>query len=759
MANDLKIKIKVDSNTGELVVTKNEFNKLGKVIDNTKKHADNFTKRLTQMAHAGVAIYGINKAFDILLSTVQDFTKTSMQFEKFETVLKTIEGSSKKAQASMDWISKFAANTPYQLEQVTESFVKLKAYGLDAAKDLRTLGDTASAMGKPMMQAVEAMADAVVGENERLKEFGIKAKKQGNEIAYNWVTASGEAKHIVVKNNQAIIESTLLAIFNSKYTGAMESQSKTLAGMLSNIQDNYTKFQKNIMDGGLYAYLKSLVDLFGKKMQESFGEAVSAGQIWANKIIDAINGVIKGFGFLYDAVIGIRLAATAVETAVLGISRIIMAALNKPMEYLQSVIDAYNWIVNKIDVRFKGKSLATTFKMPKIDTSWTDNAIKDNIKSMQDDVDTLLHHSGYKFAKNLVAETKKASSKIATIIDDAIKPAVSGAKDGTFLGFKAKGHKNLHNINLEPLKMMQSLKSVTTTPFKADYSKSFQDSGYGIDAYAKADSTYSSLMSSTNIASQKNEIEKAYDTYIEYLNKRTIANYKNTQEQKKEYIRLHGTIKDGIAYQIEQYKKTIPTAYEQGINIMKNLTSTLQNGWMSFFDYTSKGFMDFGNLATNILNDVYRQIVKMSVVNPLVNSIMGGISSYLSPRNVAPNLALGMKGYANGGTFEKFANGGAFTNTIVDTPTPFAYGDSFGSKLGVMGEAGAEAIMPLQRHNGVLGVKSTPSNVVINVKNESGIPMNFEKIAQAQTDDGQVIDIVMKHLNYDQDFRSAIKGA
>ena len=311
----------------------------------------------------------------------------------------------------------------------------------------------------------------------------------------------------------------------------------------------------------------------------------------------------------------------------------------------------------------------------------------------------------------------------------------------------------------KPLKMMQSLKSVTTTPFKADYSKSFQDSGYGIGAYDKANSTYSSLMSSTNIASQKNEIEKAYNIYIEYLNKRTIANYKNTQEQKKEYIRLHGTIKDGIAYQIEQYKKTIPTAYEQGINIMQNLTSTLQDGWMSFFDYTSKGFMNFGNLATNVLNDVYKQIVKMSVVNPLVNSIMGGVSSFLTPSAAPANYATHMGGYANGGVFNKFANGGAFTNTIVDTPTPFAYGDSFGSKLGVMGEAGAEAIMPLQRHNGVLGVKSTPSNVVINVKNESGIPMNFEKIAQAQTNDGQVIDIVMKHLNYDQDFRSAIKGA
>ena len=32
-------------------------------------------------------------------------------------------------------------------------------------------------MGKPVLQAVEAISDAITGENERLKEFGIKGSK------------------------------------------------------------------------------------------------------------------------------------------------------------------------------------------------------------------------------------------------------------------------------------------------------------------------------------------------------------------------------------------------------------------------------------------------------------------------------------------------------------------------------------------------------------------------------------------------------
>jgi hypothetical protein len=66
--------------------------------------------------------------------------------------------------------------------------------------------------------------------------------------------------------------------------------------------------------------------------------------------------------------------------------------------------------------------------------------------------------------------------------------------------------------------------------------------------------------------------------------------------------------------------------------------------------------------------------------------------------------------FADGGAFNSsgvtgFANGGAFTNSVVDRPTAFAFGKG-GSNLGIMGEAGPEAIMPLQRgSDGSLGVQ------------------------------------------------------
>jgi phage-related minor tail protein len=54
-----------------------------------------------------------------------------------------------------------------------------------------------------------------------------------------------------------------------------------------------------------------------------------------------------------------------------------------------------------------------------------------------------------------------------------------------------------------------------------------------------------------------------------------------------------------------------------------------------------------------------------------------------------------------------FANGGAFTNSIVSKPTAFGMANG---KTGVMGEAGEEAIVPLARDSqGRLGIRGGSS--------------------------------------------------
>ncbi|MGL5306317.1 MAG: tape measure protein [Aeromonas veronii] len=245
---------------------------------------------------SGAAAYGFNRTF----------VNTTATFERFESVLRVVEGSSEKARASMDWVTGFASTTPYELAEVTDAFVKLKAYGIDPQSGaLKAAGDAAAALGKPLTQAVEAMADAMTGENERLKEFGITSETRGNKIRYSWQQNGKTMTAVVNKNSKEQIQSTLMSIWNGRYAGAMDERSKTWEGMVSNMGDSWTVFQKDVMEkSGAFNLLKGqLGDLLGQldKMKET-GEYDALVQTVGTNLVDAFKGVgdavqdIQAFG-------------------------------------------------------------------------------------------------------------------------------------------------------------------------------------------------------------------------------------------------------------------------------------------------------------------------------------------------------------------------------------------------------------------------------------------------------------------------------
>lgn len=267
------------------------------------------------------------------------FVDVAADFEKFRTILETTEGSAEKAQASMDWISAFAAKTPYDLNTVTDAFVKLRAYGLNPTNGLlATLGDTSAAMGKDVMQAVEAIADAVTGENERLKEFGVRASKAGGKITYEYTNKAGEQQTATVDaDNRAAIQATLEAIFNEKYAGQMKKLSATWGGMVSNIGDQWTRFANMVMDSGVFADMKSrLGEVLGqldawaedgtlKRYAEEVGGRIRwvIAEVWdlgkalvssAQELAEFVGGW-KNLGII---LVGLKLAPLAVSVIQLG---------------------------------------------------------------------------------------------------------------------------------------------------------------------------------------------------------------------------------------------------------------------------------------------------------------------------------------------------------------------------------------------------------------------------------------------------------
>lgn len=120
-------------------------------------------------------------------------------------------------------------------------------------------------------------------------------------------------------------------------------------------------------------------------------------------------------------------------------------------------------------------------------------------------------------------------------------------------------------------------------------------------------------------------------------------------------------------------------------------------------EFVTTGKLDFRSFASSIISDMAR-IAAQAAASQAVSSVIGGFAG-----GGTGNFMSSVVTQADGGVWEggvqKFAKGGAFTNSVVASPTMFSMGGSFGGGLGVMGEAGPEAIMPLQRGpDGSLGV-------------------------------------------------------
>jgi len=132
-------------------------------------------------------------------------------------------------------------------------------------------------------------------------------------------------------------------------------------------------------------------------------------------------------------------------------------------------------------------------------------------------------------------------------------------------------------------------------------------------------------------------------------------------------------------------------------------------------DFALTGKTSFGDLTKSIIADLIRMEMQMQM-SSIYKGLggFGGIMNMITGGGGFMNDAGGMELAGSLG----FAKGGAFTNSIVDSPTMF----KFAKGTGLMGEAGPEAIMPLRRGaDGSLGVVAAgaSSNVQVVVNNNS----------------------------------------
>lgn len=213
-----------------------------------------------------------------------------------------------------------------------------------------------------------------------------------------------------------------------------------------------------------------------------------------------------------------------------------------------------------------------------------------------------------------------------------------------------------------------------------------------------------------------------------------IAAYQQEQFKLNEALRVGAINTDEFNVLWEQMEKNfaesqLPKVAEEfslldeGMALFGKNFDTMLNGVLMGTQSISDGFRDMARV-------VLAQLAKLAATQ-FIGNFLSGQGGFLG--QVGANLLGNAKGNAfSNGSLTAFANGG-----VVSKPTVFPMADG----AGLMGEKGAEAVMPLRRGaNGKLGVESTGMNVVIN-NNAPGVSVNAR-----QGDDGLTIDVVMRQL-------------
>lgn len=263
------------------------------------------------------AFFGIRDAIEGIVKIAD----VGANMESLETRLASIMGSIEGGKEATAWIQDFTRNTPFALNEVTDAFIRAKAFGMDPMNGtLQAIADQAAQTGGGM--------EALTGITTALGQAYAKQKLQAEEILQlvergvpAWDLLS-EATGKNVRELQALSTAgelgrreidLLIQAIGGRAAGAAADQMDKLGGIVSNLRDSFRQFIQEVNRQGFLDYLKGELSA----LQERFNEARKSGELkeWAQRISDALVGLGRTVKGVATALIEYRDAIALVAKA------------------------------------------------------------------------------------------------------------------------------------------------------------------------------------------------------------------------------------------------------------------------------------------------------------------------------------------------------------------------------------------------------------------------------------------------------------
>jgi len=218
--------------------------------------------------------------------------RTNAQFEKFQITLETLYKDGNKAKQVLDSIMDFAAKTPFEIDQLTQAWVQMKAMGLEPNLEmLRAIGDTVAALG--------GTQDVFEGIVRALGQIQAKGKVSAEELMQ--LAERGVPAYEILGEKLGLTRDQLANI-GAESIEANKAIQALIEGMRERFGGNMERMSRSCMkavgESGAFQALKDRL----KGILESIDEAFDSGkaQKWAEIVgkaivifVDGVSGAFK----------------------------------------------------------------------------------------------------------------------------------------------------------------------------------------------------------------------------------------------------------------------------------------------------------------------------------------------------------------------------------------------------------------------------------------------------------------------------------
>lgn len=127
---------------------------LGKVNSQLTQLQGSSIKLSTLLKGAGTALAAIGAT-----KLVGSIISTTARFEDLGDALTSVTGSAQAGAQAFDFVSEFATKTQFGVEDLTQTFIKLKASGIEPTEDLLTLFTDTAAITTDQIGSLQAITD------------------------------------------------------------------------------------------------------------------------------------------------------------------------------------------------------------------------------------------------------------------------------------------------------------------------------------------------------------------------------------------------------------------------------------------------------------------------------------------------------------------------------------------------------------------------------------------------------------------------